>query len=142
LDNQRQLEKELEQLQTKANADLGGDLMAQVQDVDGVKLLAVRIDGSDGKQLRELSDQLKDKLISGVIILVGACDDKVPLLVVVTKDLTGQLAAGNLIKPLAEIIGGRGGGRPDMAQAGGKEAGQIDNLLAAAPEQLKILLNS
>ncbi len=142
LENQRQLEKELEQLQTKANADLGGDLMAQVQDVDGVKLLAVRIDGSDGKQLRELSDQLKDKLISGVIILVGTCDDKVPLLVVVTKDLTGQLAAGNLIKPLAEIIGGRGGGRPDMAQAGGKDAGQIDKLLAAAPEQLKVLLNS
>jgi alanyl-tRNA synthetase len=141
LDNQRQLEKELEQLQTKANADLGGDLMSQVQDIEGVKLLAVRVDGSDGKQLREFSDQLRDKLISGVIVLTGACDDKVPLLVVVTKDLTGQIAAGNLIKPLAEIVGGRGGGRPDMAQAGGKDASQIDKLLAAAPEQLKALLN-
>ncbi len=141
LDNQRQLEKELEQFQAKANADLGGDLMSQVQEIDGVKLLAVRVDGSDGKQLRELSDQLKDKLLSGVMVLTGACADKVPLLVVVTKDLTGQLSAGKLIKPLAEIIGGRGGGRPDMAQAGGKEAGQIDKLLAAVPEQLRALLN-
>ena len=141
LENQRQLEKELEKFQAKANADLGGDLMSQVQEIDGVKLLAVRVDGSDGKQLRELSDQLKDKLLSGVMVLTGACDDKVPLLVVVTKDLTGQLSAGNLIKPLAEIIGGRGGGRPDMAQAGGKDADQIDKLLAAVPEQLRALLN-
>ncbi len=141
LDNQRLLEKELEQLQAKVNADLGGDLISQVQEVDGVKLLAVRVDGSDGKQLRELSDQLKDRLPSAVMVLTGSCDDKVPLLVVVTKDLTGQIAAGDLIKPLAEIVGGRGGGRPDMAQAGGKDTGQIDNLLAAAPEQLRALLN-
>jgi len=141
LENQRQLEKELEQFQAKANADLGGDLISQVQDVDGVKLLVARIDDNDGKQLRELSDQLRDKLPSGVIVLAGACDDKVPLLVVVTKDLTGQIAAGNLIKPLAEMVGGRGGGRPDMAQAGGKDISQIDNLLAAVPEQLRSLLN-
>ncbi len=141
LENQRQLEKELEQLQAKANADLGGDLISQIQEVDTIKLLAVRVDGSDGKQLRKLSDQLRDKLPSGVIVLTGTCGDKVPLLVVVSKDLIGRIAAGDLIKPLAEMVGGRGGGRPDMAQAGGKDAGQIDNLLTAVPAQLRALLN-
>ncbi len=141
LEHQRQLEKEVQQLQAKVNADLGGDLLDQVQEVDGVKLLAARIDGSDGKQLRELSDQLRDKLQSGVLVLTGECDGKVPLLVAVTKDLTKKIAAGNLIKPLAEIVGGRGGGRPDMAQAGGKDVSQIDQLLAAVPQQLAALLN-
>ncbi len=141
LEHQRQLEKELQQLQTKVNADLGGDLLSQVQEVGGIKLLAVRIDGSDGKQLRELSDQLRDKLQSGVLVLTGECDGKVPLLVAVTKDLSGRIAAGTLIKPLAEIVGGRGGGRPDMAQAGGKDATRIDKLLAAAPQQLEELLD-
>ncbi|MCF6179410.1 MAG: alanine--tRNA ligase [Geopsychrobacter sp.] len=140
LDHQRQLEKELEQMQAQANANLGTDLLAQVQEISGIKLLAARIDGSDGKQLREISDQLRDKLQSGVIVLTGDCAGKVPLLVVVTKDLTSKVAAGKLIKPLAEIIGGRGGGRPDMAQAGGKDAAQIDKLLNAAPQQLTALL--
>jgi len=140
LDHQRQLEKELEQLQAKANANLGGDLMPQVQEIDGIKLLAVRVDGCDGKQLRELSDQLRDKLQSGVLVLVSDFQGTVPLLVAVTKDLTDRVAAGSLIKPLAELVGGRGGGRPDMAQAGGKDAGQIDILLQAAPQKLKELL--
>jgi alanyl-tRNA synthetase len=140
LDHQRQLEKEVEQLQARANANLGGDLMSQVQEVAGIKLLAVRVDGSEGKQLRELSDQLRDKLQSGVLILTGEYEGTVPLLVAVTKDLSGRIAAGTLIKPLAEMVGGRGGGRPDLAQAGGKEAGQIDALLAAAPGILEQIL--
>jgi alanyl-tRNA synthetase len=140
LEQQRQLEKELEQLQAKANANLGGDLMSQLQEVAGIKLLAVRVDGCDGKQLRELSDQLRDKIQSGVLVLVGDFEGTVPLLVAITKDLTTRVAAGSLIKPLAELVGGRGGGRPDMAQAGGKNPGQIDKLLAAAPERLKELL--
>jgi alanyl-tRNA synthetase len=140
LEQQKEQEKALEQLQAKANADLGGSLLDQTLDVDGIKLLAARIDKSDGKKLRELSDQLRDKLGSGVLVLAGAQEGKVALLVAVTKDLTGKVKAGDLIKPLAEMVGGRGGGRPELAQAGGPDTSQIDALLQAAPDQLAKLL--
>ncbi|MDT8418863.1 MAG: alanine--tRNA ligase [Desulfuromonadales bacterium] len=140
LEQQKEQEKALEQLQAKANADLGGSLLDQTLDVEGIKLLAARIDKTDGKKLRELSDQLRDKLGSGVLVLAGAHDGKVALLVAVTKDLTGKVKAGELIKPLAEMAGGRGGGRPELAQAGGPDTSRIDALLQAAPEQLAMLL--
>ena len=140
VEQQKELEKELEQLQAKANANRSGELLDQVQDVNGIKLLAVKISDVDGKGLREFSDQLRDKLGSGVLVLVSDAGGKVALLVAVTKDLTSQVKAGNLIKPLAEIVGGRGGGRPELAQAGGSDIGKIDELLKAAPEQLKNLL--
>ena len=140
LEQQKETEKELEQLQAKANADSSGKLIDQVQLVGDVKLLAVKIPGTDGKGLREFSDQLRDKLGSGVLVLVADADEKVALLVAVTKDLTGQVKAGNLIKPLAEIVGGRGGGRPELAQAGGSDTERIEELLQAAPEQLKKIL--
>ncbi len=140
LEQQKETEKELEQLQAKTNADSSGKLIDQVQLVGDVKLLAVKIPGTDGKGLREFSDQLRDKLGSGVLVLVADADEKVALLVAVTKDLTGQVKAGNLIKPLAEIVGGRGGGRPELAQAGGSATDKIEELLQAAPEQLKKIL--
>lgn len=140
LEQQRLLEKELEHLHTQANASLGGNLLAKVQEVSNIKLLAARVDNTDAKQLRELADQLRDKLGSGVLVLTGACGDKVPLLVAVTKDLCTKVAAGALIRPLAEIIGGRGGGRPDLAQAGGLDADKINELLAAAPAELEKIL--
>ncbi len=140
LEQQKELEKELEQLQAKANADKSGELVNQAQEVSGVKLLATRVEGIDGKGLREFSDQLRDKLGSGVMVLASTEGGKVALLVAVTKDLTGQVKAGELIKPLAEIVGGRGGGRPEMAQAGGPDVGKVDALLQAAPEQLTQLL--
>ncbi|NOQ41935.1 MAG: alanine--tRNA ligase, partial [Desulfuromusa sp.] len=140
LEQQKETEKELEQLQAKANADSSGKLIDQVQLVGDVKLLAVKIPGTDGKGLREFSDQLRDKLGSGVLVLVADADKKVALLVAVTKDLTDQVKAGNLIKPLAEIVGGRGGGRPELAQAGGSATDKIEELLQAAPEQLKKIL--
>ena len=142
LEQQKELEKSLEQLQTKANADLGGSLLDQAQDVAGIKLLATKIDSIDGKGLRELSDQLRDKLGSGVLVLASAQDDKVSLLVAVTKDLTGTVKAGDLIKPLAEMVGGRGGGRPELAQAGGQDPKQIEAMLQAAPQHLEALVNS
>jgi len=111
-----------------------------VQQVGDVQLLAVKVPGVDGKGLREFSDQLRDKLGSGVLVLAAESDGKVALLVAVTKDLTPRVKAGDLIKPLAAIVGGRGGGRPELAQAGGSEAGKIEALLQAAPEQLKQLL--
>ena len=140
VEQQKETEKELQQLQAKANADRSGELIDQVQLVEDIKLLAVKIPGADGKGLREFSDQLRDKLGSGVLVLVADADNKVSLLVAVTKDLTGRVKAGNLIKPLAEIVGGRGGGRPELAQAGGSATNKIEELLQAAPEQLRELL--
>ncbi|MCK5912415.1 MAG: alanine--tRNA ligase, partial [Desulfuromusa sp.] len=140
LEQQKETEKELEQLQAKANADSSGKLIDQAQLVGDIKLLAVKIPGTDGKGLREFSDQLRDKLGSGVLVLVAAADNKVSLLVAVTKDLTKQVKAGDLIKPLAEIVGGRGGGRPELAQAGGSDTDKIEQLLQAAPEELKKIL--
>ncbi len=140
LEHQRELEKELEQLQAKINAERSGELIDQAQLVGDIKLLAVKVPGSDGKGLREFSDQLRDKLGSGVLVLVSDAGDKVALLVAVTKDLTGRVKAGDLIRPLAEIVGGRGGGRPELAQAGGPDTAKIEALLQAAPEQLKKML--
>ncbi len=141
LEHQRELEKELEQLQAKINAERSGELIDQAQLVGDIKLLAVKVPGSDGKGLREFSDQLRDKLGSGVLVLVSDAGDKVALLVAVTKDLTGRVKAGDLIRPLAEIVGGRGGGRPELAQAGGPDTAKIEALLQAAPEQLKKMLD-
>lgn len=140
LEQQKETEKELEQLKTKTNADRSGELVNQVQLVDGIKLLAVKIPETDGKGLRKFSDQLRDKLGSGILVLVADADGKVALLVAVTKDLTSRVKAGDLIKPLAEIVGGRGGGRPELAQAGGSDTKKIEELLQAAPEQLKKIL--
>jgi alanyl-tRNA synthetase len=141
LEQQKSLEKELEQAQAKLNAQRSGELMDQVRQVAGVPLLAVRISGAEAKNLRELSDSLRDKLGSGVLVLAAAGDGKVALLVAVTKDLIGRVKAGELIKPLAEIVGGRGGGRPELAQAGGPLTERIEQLLQAAPQHLEQLLN-
>jgi len=141
LEQQKTLEKELEQLQAKANAEKSGELVNKAQQIEGIKLLATKIPAQDGKGLREFSDQLRDKLGSGVLVLVSDAGDKVALLVAVTKDLTSQIKAGDLIKPLAAIVGGRGGGKPELAQAGGSAPEKIEELLQAAPDQLKKLLS-
>ncbi|MDX2479238.1 MAG: alanine--tRNA ligase [Desulfuromusa sp.] len=140
LEQQKEMEKQLEKLQAKTNADRSAKLIDKVQLVENVKLLAVKISGAEGKGLREFSDQLRDKLGSGVLVLVSDVGGKVALLVAVSKDLTDRVKAGNLIKPLAEIIGGRGGGRPELAQAGGPDTDKIEMLLQATPEQLKKIL--
>ncbi|PLX98736.1 MAG: alanine--tRNA ligase [Desulfuromonas sp.] len=140
LEQQKELEKELARLQDKVNAARSGELLNQAQDIAGVNLLAVKVPGVDGKGLREFSDQLRDKLGSGVLVLVAEADGKVALLVAVTKDLTAKVKAGDLIKPLAAIVGGRGGGKPELAQAGGADVAKIEALLQAAPQQLAALL--
>ncbi|MBD1401516.1 alanine--tRNA ligase [Pelovirga terrestris] len=142
LEQQKNLERELEQIQAKINVQRSGELIDQVQQVGNVSLLAVKVAGVDGKSLREFSDSLRDKLGSGVLVLATEADGKVALLVAVTKDLTTQVKAGELIKPLAAIVGGRGGGRPELAQAGGPLTDKLDELIAAAPQQLKSLLES
>jgi alanyl-tRNA synthetase len=130
LERNRLLEKQLEQLQAKAASAAGDDLSAQAQDVKGVKVLAVRLDGQDGKALLALVDQLKNKLGRAVILLGSVHEEKVVLVAGVTKDLTGQLKAGDLMKQAAAAVGGKGGGRPDMAQGGGTDAGALDAALA------------
>ncbi|MBD8613351.1 alanine--tRNA ligase [Pseudomonas putida] len=132
IERNRALEKQLEQLQAKAASAAGDDLSASAVEVKGVKVLAARIDGQDGKALLALVDQLKNKLGQAVILLGGVHEDKVVLVSGVTKDLTARLKAGDLMKQAATAVGGKGGGRPDMAQGGGVDAGALDAALALA----------
>ncbi|CAG8867815.1 Alanine--tRNA ligase [Pseudomonas fluorescens] len=132
LDRNRQLEKQLEQLQAKAASAAGDDLSNGAVDVKGAKVLAARLDGQDGKSLLALVDQLKNKLGRAVILLGSVHEDKVVLVAGVTKDLTGQLKAGDLMKQAAAAVGGKGGGRPDMAQGGGVDAAALESALALA----------
>ena len=130
IERNRQLEKELEQLKAKAASAAGNDLAGSAVEVKGVKTLAARIDDLDGKALLALVDQLKNKLGSAVILLGGVLDDKVVLVAGVTQDLTGKLKAGDLMRQAAATVGGKGGGRPDMAQGGGSEPQKLDDALA------------
>jgi len=129
----RTLERELQTLRRKLASGSGRDILAETKIVNGIKVLAARIDGADAKSLRDTADQLKDKLGSGVVVLGAVEGDKVVLVAGVTKDLAGRLKAGDLIRPVAELCGGRGGGRADFAQAGGTKPDQIDAALALVP---------
>ena len=111
---------------------LPDDMSAAAVEVKGVKVLAARLDGLDGKALLALVDQLKNKLGSAVILLGGVQDDKVVLVAGVTQDLTAKLKAGELMKQAAAAVGGKGGGRPDMAQGGGVDAAALDGALTLA----------
>lgn len=132
----RDLEKEIETLKGKLAAKDSGDLLNQVKEIGGVKVLATEVGITDAKTLRDFSDKLRDKLGSGIILLAAKADNKALLLCMVTKDLAGKYHAGNIIKELAPIVGGKGGGRPDMAQAGGT---QPENLEKIFPELEKLL---
>ncbi|WP_341744320.1 alanine--tRNA ligase [Azonexus hydrophilus] len=128
LDNVRSLEKELARLKSKLAASQGDDLAAGAVDVKGAKVLAATLEGADVATLRETMDKLKDKLKSAAILLASVADGKVTLIAGVTADLTGKVKAGELVNMVAQQVGGKGGGRPDMAQAGGT---QPENLPAA-----------
>ncbi len=125
VERNKRLEKELQELKSRLASAAGQDLAAQALDVGGVKVLAARLEGADAKGLRDTLDQLKNKLGSAVVVLATETDGKVSLVAGVTKDLTGRMKAGDLIKAVAEKVGGRGGGRPDMAQAGGTDPAGI-----------------
>lgn len=134
LDQQRSLEKEVEQLKAKAASAAGSDLASSAVEVNGVKVLAARLDGMDGKDLLVLIDQLKNKLGSAVILLGGVHSERIVLVAGVTKDLTGQFKAGDLMKQATAVVGGKGGGRPDMAQGSGVELAKLDEALAITVE--------
>jgi alanyl-tRNA synthetase len=125
LDNVKSLEKELARLKSRAAAAQGDDLVALADEVNGVKVLAATLDGADAKTLRETMDKLKGKLRSATIVLAASEGDKVSLIAGVTADLTAKVKAGDLVNFVARQIGGKGGGRPDMAQAGGSEPAKV-----------------
>ncbi|WP_237065910.1 alanine--tRNA ligase [Microbulbifer guangxiensis] len=141
LANNRKLEKEIAQLKTKLASGAGGDLSSQAVDVTGVKLLAVSVEGADPKSLRDLADQMKNKLGSGVVLLAAPADEKVALVAAVTKDLTDRVAAGDLMRFAAGKLGGKGGGRADMAQGGGTDVAALPGMLQEVPAWLEGQLN-
>ena len=125
----RSLEKELQQLKGKLASSQGSDLAAQAVEINGIKVLAARMDGADISVLRETVDQLKSKLGSAAVVLGAAEGSKVTLVAGVTKDQTGAIKAGDLVNQVAKQVGGKGGGRPDMAQAGGNQPENLDAAL-------------
>jgi alanyl-tRNA synthetase len=131
------LEREITKLRGELEKDRIPDLLAKKQTLGGANVLIAQVDGVDGKQLRDIADQLKDKLGSGVVVLASASDGNVSLVASVSKELTKKFHAGNMIKELAGMVGGGGGGRPDFAQAGGKEPEKIAAALKRAEEIVK-----
>ncbi|MDH5728947.1 MAG: alanine--tRNA ligase [Gammaproteobacteria bacterium] len=129
VERSRGLEKELEQLKAKMASAAGNDLSASAQDVGGIKVIAAKIDGADVKRLRETMDQLKNKLGIAAIVLAAVNDGKVSLVAGVSKEATDRVKAGELVNMVAQQVGGKGGGRPDMAQAGGTDPSNLDNAL-------------
>lgn len=139
---QKEMQREIELLQGKLNAAASGDLLANTQDVSGIKLLAAQVTVDDVKALRDLSDTLKDRIGEGVILLVAAIGGKANLLVAVSKGLTTSIKAGDLVKQLAPIVGGSGGGKPELAQAGGSAPEKLDEVLSNAPQILTKLIRA
>ena len=134
LDNVKALEKQLAQLKSKLAASAGDDLVNQAVDVGGVKLLAAKLEGVDAKGLRDTMDQLKNKLKSGVIVLAVVEGGKVQIAAGVTADLVGRYKAGELVNHVAQQVGGKGGGKPDMAMAGGTNPAGLDGALASVKD--------
>ena len=136
LKHTKELEREIEALKGKLAAKDSGDLLSQVREIAGVKVLAVQVSIADVKTLRDFGDKLRDKMESGIILLGSKAGEKALLLCLVTKDLTGKYSAGNIIKELAPLVGGSGGGRPDMAQAGGTQPENLDKIFPALEKLL------
>jgi alanyl-tRNA synthetase len=125
----REQEKKVAHLQSTLAGSQRDDVLAQVRSLNGVSVVASRVEGVDDKGLRELADWLRDKLNPGVVVLGSVQGDRVALLAVVSKEVTKKYHAGNIIKQIAPLVGGGGGGRPDFAQAGGKDPTRLDEAL-------------
>lgn len=137
LERNRMLEKELNQLKTKLATQAGSDLAESAIEIDGIKVLAHKIEGADPKSLRDTLDQLKNKLGSAAIVLGTNDGSKVSLIAGVTKDQTNRIKAGDLVNAVAVQVGGKGGGRPDMAQAGGNDPAALDAALQSVPDWIR-----
>jgi alanyl-tRNA synthetase len=134
LAEKRELERELEKLRAEKRGSSAGDLLAGAVEIEGGKALAARVEGIEAKDLSAMVDDLRNRLGSSVVALLSDNGGKVLVAVGVTRDLIGPLKAGDIVRELAGIVGGGGGGRPDFAQAGGKDASKIDDALARFSE--------
>ena len=133
----KELERELDKMRDRLANSSGKDLLEQAIDVEGIRVLSVRLDGADAKSLPNSLDQFKNRMGSGVVVLGAADGDKVALIAGVTNDLTGKVQAGPLVNHVASQVGGKGGGRPDMARAGGKDPSKLDEALASVGDWVK-----
>jgi alanyl-tRNA synthetase len=133
LEKNRALEKELERLKSKLASSAGGDIASQAVEISGIKVLAVRLDDIDPKTMRDMVDQLKNKLGSAAIVLANVKDGKISLIAGVSKDQIHRVKAGDLVNSVATKVGGKGGGRPDMAQAGGDDVSGLAAALENVP---------
>jgi alanyl-tRNA synthetase len=131
MEHSRALEKELDRLKSRLASSAGDALVQQATDVKGVRVLAAQLDGVDAKGLREAADKLRDKLKSCALVLGTVADGKVSLIAAVTPDVTNRIKAGELVNFVATQVGGKGGGKPDLAMAGGSEPGQLPAALAS-----------
>ena len=136
----KRLARELDQARMKSASASSANIGDKIKDVRGIKVLAHRVDNLERPQMRTLVDQLRDKLGSGVVVLGSANDGNVSLIVGVTKDLTSKIQAGKVIGPIAQKVGGKGGGRPDLAEAGGKDPGALDAALSTVQSVVESLL--
>jgi alanyl-tRNA synthetase len=136
----KRLARELDQARMKSASSSTANISERVKEVRGVKVLAHRVDNLERAQMRTLVDQLRNKLGSAVVVLGSASNGSVSLIVGVTKDLTSRIQAGKVIGPVAQKVGGKGGGRPDLAEAGGKDAAALDAALGEAYSVVESLL--
>ena len=142
MDKTRKLEKELEQLKGKLASSAGSDMLGDAETIGGIKVIAKSLDGADPKTLRDTVDQLKNKLGTAALILATVNDSKVSLVAGVTQDSTDRIKAGDLVNFVAEQVGGRGGGRPDMAQAGGNDPAALEGALEKVPDWIRNQLSA
>jgi alanyl-tRNA synthetase len=140
MEHSRTLEKELERLKSRLASSQGDDLVLQAADIGGIRVLAAQLDGVDAKALRETADKLRDRLKSCALVLGTVADGKVSLVAAVTPDVTGRIKAGELANFVATQVGGKGGGKPDMAMAGGSEPEQLPAALASVREWIQARL--
>jgi alanyl-tRNA synthetase len=134
----KELERKVEEVSVKAQSASQKDLMDQAREVNGMKVLATRVDPADDKVFRGMADQLRDRIGSGIIAIGGEKDGRAVILVAATKDLVAKgISAGNLVREMAKEVGGKGGGKPDMAQAGGPDADKLPVALEKLFELVK-----
>jgi alanyl-tRNA synthetase len=142
LDKTRKLEKELDQLKGKLASSAGSNMLEDAEEIEGIKVIAKSLDGADPKTLRDTIDQLKNKLGTAAVILAAVNDSKVSLIAGVTQDSTDRIKAGDLVNFVAQQVGGKGGGRPDMAQAGGNDPAALECALEKVPEWIRAQLST
>ena len=140
IDRSRQLERTIDELNQKIASQAGSDLVSDALEINGVKVVLAEVNNVEAKALRNMVDDLKNQLQSGVVVLGLAADGKVSLIVGVTKDMTDRVKAGEVVNVAAAEVGGKGGGRPDLAQAGGSEVNNLSKALVVAKQKIESLL--